>query len=62
MLRAYRSRLPHLVDRVLQGAAPADLPFELPQRYRLTINLRTAAALGLRVPEHIIVGADKIIR
>jgi ABC-type uncharacterized transport system substrate-binding protein len=62
VLQAYRSRLPHLVDGVLQGAAPGDLPFELPQRYRLTINLRTAAALGLHIPERIIVGANRIIR
>jgi putative ABC transport system substrate-binding protein len=62
VLKWYRSRWPYLIDRVLHGIPPGDLPFEVPDRYRLTINLRTAAALGLVIPEHMIVRADRIFR
>jgi putative ABC transport system substrate-binding protein len=41
------------VDEILRGAAPADLPFQLPTRFDLRINARTAAALGLTIPEHL---------
>jgi putative ABC transport system substrate-binding protein len=49
------------VHRILRGARPAELPVELPSRIRLTINLKTAKALGLKVPQSILLTADEII-
>ena len=50
------------VDKVLRGAKPADLPIEQPTRYVLSVNLRAAKALGIAIPESILLRADEVIR
>jgi putative ABC transport system substrate-binding protein len=49
------------VDRILRGASPGDLPVQLPLRYELVLNLKTAAALGLTVPNSLQLLADRVI-
>ena len=49
------------IDRVLRGANPGELPVQLPTRYELAINLKTAKTLGLKIPEPFLLRADEVI-
>ena len=55
------SRAADFVDKILRGAKPADMPVQQPVRFDLIVNLKTAKALGLKIPEAFLLRADEVI-
>ena len=55
-------RVPVFIDKIIKGAKPAEIPVEQPTQFELAINEKTAKAIGLTIPQSILVRADTVVR
>jgi putative ABC transport system substrate-binding protein len=55
-------RAAYVVDKILKGVKPAELPLELPTQFKLVINLKTAKEIGVTIPPEMLMFADRIIK
>ena len=60
-LADHARRAAHLADKVLKGAKPADIPVEQPTKFELVVNMKTAKALGITIPQSIMLQATRVI-